>query len=101
MLNLRDGVRRNYTEVLEAVVYADKGIPSLANECEINFSGMRCNVDIDCKCGSPVRVHLFMDREAILNLNAVLLRREGGKSSIVKFKPLTSQERLILSQIVQ
>ena len=101
MPSKRDGERSKLTDIIEAVVYSELGVPGFANEFEINFGGMRFNASIDYKCGEPVVAHLFLEGKAFLDLKGKFLRREDDGTSIVKFDPLSNKQREILNQILE
>lgn len=101
MSEQRDGKRLEITTALEAVVYSLDGTPGFGSKFEINFGGMRFNSSIDYQAQQPLTVELFMDGQAILELNGVFIRTDPDGTSVIKFNNVDSKHRVMLHLIMQ
>lgn len=98
--------KKNVTALVEAVIYSKSNTPCFVNEFEINLHSMRFITNIDYERGSQVKIQLFVECAAILELNGVFLRCTDDGTSIVKFdpistfEPLSNAERRVLNRVV-
>jgi hypothetical protein len=85
---------------LEVVIYSDNGFPGLANDFDFNYGGMRFNSALNYDKGEQLVVNCFIDRELKLVLKGEFLRQEGDAHSVIKFEPVSDEQRKSLTEIM-